>query len=189
LTLIYDIGGERRRLSAVAEERTEASLHSCLEGLGEPTCKQVQFVCSDTWKPHLKVIGEKPGDAIHVLDRFHIMQKFNKAIDGIRAEESKRLERDGYEPVLKRSRWCFLKRPENRTDKETVKLSEILRYNLRTVRAFRQREEFQRFWEFKGAAWAGKSLDEWTSRVMRSRLEPMKNVARTLRSHREPILN
>jgi len=160
LTLVYDIGGERRRLLAVAEERTEASLRSCLEGLGEPTCKQVQFVCSDMWKPYLKVIGEKLGDAIHVLDRFHIMQKFSKAIDEIRAEESKRLERDGYEPVLKRSRWCFLKRPENRTDKETVKLSEILRYNLRTVRAFLLGQEFQRFWEYTSAAWAGKFLDE-----------------------------
>jgi transposase len=91
----------------VAEERTEASLRLCLDGVGEPTCKQVQFVCSDMWKPYLKVIGEKLGDAIHILDRFHIMQKFSKAIDEIRAEEAKRLERDGYEPVLKRSRWCF----------------------------------------------------------------------------------
>jgi hypothetical protein len=37
---------------------------------------------------------------------------------------------DGYEPVLKRSRWCFLKRPQNLTDKQTVRLSEILKYNL-----------------------------------------------------------
>ena len=70
-----------------------------------------------------------------------------------------------------------------------MKLSEILRYNLRTVRAFLQREDFQRFWEYKSAAWAGKFLDEWTSRVMRSRLEPMKKVARTLRTHRALILN
>jgi transposase len=189
LTLVYDIGAEGRRLLAVAEERTEASLRSCLEGLGETACKQVQHVCSDMWKPYLNVIAEKLSDAIHVLDRFHIMQKLGKAIDEIRAEESKRLKRDGYEPVLKRSRWCLLKRPENRTDKETVKLSEILRYNLRTVRAILQREEFQRFWEYKSAAWAGKFLDEWTSRVMRSRLEPMKKVARTLRTHRKLILN
>jgi transposase len=189
LTLVYDIGGEVRRLLAVAEDRTEASLRLCLDGLGEATYKQVQYVCSDMWKPYLNVIAEKLGDAIHVLDRFHIMQKFGKAIDEIRAEESKRLQRDGYEPVLKRSRWCFLKRPENRTDKETVKLSVILQYNLRTVRAFLQREEFQRFWEYKSAAWAGKFLDEWTGRVMRSRLEPMKKVARTIRTHRELILN
>ncbi len=189
LTLVYDIGGEARRLLAVAEERTEASLRSCLEGLGETTCKQVCFVCSDMWKPYLNVIAEKLGQAVHVLDRFHVMQQFGKALDEIRAGEAKRLERDGYEPVLKRSRWCFLKRPANLTDKQTVKLSELLKYNLRTVRAYLLREEFQRLWEYKIAWWAGKFLDEWRGRVMRSRLEPMKKVARTIRAHQPLILN
>ena len=189
LTLVYDIGEGTRPLLAVAEERTEASLRSCLESLGEAACKQVRYVCSDMWKPYLNVIAERLGEAVHVLDRFHVMQKFGKAIDEIRAEEAKRLQRDGYEPVLKRSRWCFLKRPENLTDKQTVKLSELLRYNLRTVRAYLQREEFQRVWEYTSPAWAGKFLDEWAGRVMRSRLEPMKKIARTIRTHRSLILN
>ena len=189
LTLVYDISEQGRRLLAVAQERTEVSLRSCLEELGEDLCKRVRFICSDMWRPYLKVIGEKLTQAVHVLDRFHVMQQFSKAIDQIRADEAKRLEREGYEPVLRRSRWCLLKRPENRTDKQTVKLSELLRYNLRTVRAYLLREDFQRFWEYTSPAWAGKFLDEWTGRVMRSRLEPMKKVARTLRNHRPLILN
>jgi transposase len=135
------------------------------------------------------VIGERLGQAVHVLDRFHVMQQFGKALDEIRAAEAKRLERDGYEPVLKRSRWWFLKRPENLTDKQTVKLSELLKYNPRTVRAYLLREEFQRLWGSQSAAWAGRFLDEWTGRVMRSRLEPMKKVARSIRAHRPLILN
>src|SRR5262249_25449527 len=103
--------------------------------------------------------------------------------------EAKRLERDGYEPVLKRSRWCFLKRPEDLTDKQTVKLSELLKSNLRPVRADLLREEFQRLWEYTSPAWAGKFLDEWTVRVMRSRLEPIKKIVRTIRTHRPLILN
>jgi transposase len=189
LTLVYDIGGGSRRLLAVARERTEASLRSCRDGLGETACGRVRYVCSDMWKPYLNVIAERLGQAVHVLDRFHVMQQFGKALDEIRAAEAKRLERDGYEPVLKRSRWCFLKRPENLTDKQTVKLSELLKYNLRTVRAYLLREEFQRLWGYKSAAWAGKFLDEWTGRVMRSRLEPMKKVARSIRAHRPLILN
>ena len=39
------------------------------------------------------------------------------------------------------------------------------------------------------AWWAGKFLDEWTGRVMRSRLEPMKKIARSIRNHRPLILN
>jgi len=189
LTLLYDIGGTTRRLLAVSGERTEASLRSCLDSLGESVCQKVQYVCSDMWRPYLNVIAEKLGQAVHVLDRFHIMQQFGKALDEVRAEEAKRLQRDGYEPVLQKSRWCFLKRPANLTDKQTVKLSELLKYNLRTVRAYLLREEFQRFWEYASPWWAGKFLEEWTGRVMRSRLEPMKKVARTLRSHRPLILN
>ena len=64
--------------------------------------------------------------AVHVLDRFHVMQQFGKALDEIRAEEPRQLKRDGYEPVLKHSRWCLLKRPENLTVKQTVKLSELV---------------------------------------------------------------
>jgi transposase len=146
-------------------------------------------VCSDMWKPYLNVIAERLGQAVHVLDRFHVMQQFGKALDEIRAEESKRLVRDGYEPVLKKSRWCILKRPENLTEKQTVKLAALLKYNLRTVRAYLLREEFQRLWEYKSGWWAGKFLDEWTGRVLRSRLEPMKKIARSIRTHRPLILN
>jgi transposase len=185
----YDISESTRRLLAVAVERTEASLRSCLKRLGETACKQALYVCSDMWKPYLNVIAERLGEAVHVLDRFHVMQKFGKAIDEIRAEEAKRLQRDGYEPVLKCSRWCFLKRTENLTDKQTMKLSELLRYNLRTVRAYLQREEFQRLWEYTSPAWARRFMNEWMGRVMWSRLEPMKKIARTIRTHRSLILN
>jgi transposase len=189
LTLVYDIGGETKRLLAVAEDRSEASLRSCLDSLGESVCLGVKHVCSDMWKPYLKVIAERLGQALHVLDRFHVMQKFNKALDEVRAEEARQLKRDGFEPVLKNSRWCLLKRPKNRTDKQTVKLRELLKYNLRSVRAHLLREDFQRFWEYKTASWAGKFLDEWTERVMRSQLEPMKKVAMTIRNHRPLIMN
>jgi transposase len=189
LTLIYDISGGVKRLLSVTEDRTEASLRSGFDSLGASICEGIRFVCSDMWKPYLTVIGERLTEAVHILDRFHIMQKFGKALDEIRAEESKRLQRDGYEPVLKKSRWCLLKRPENLTDHQTVRLSELMKYNLRSVRAYLLREEFQRFWEYVSPYWAGKFLDEWTGRVMRSRLEPLKKVARTLRSHRELILN
>src|SRR4051812_7805537 len=133
MTLVYDIGSGPKRLLAVAEHRTEASPRSCLDGLGREFCTRVEFVCSDMWQPYLNVIRQRMGGAIHVLDRFHIMKQFGKALDEIRAEEAKRLKRDGYEPVLKKSRWCLLKRPENLTDMQTVKLSELLKYNLRTV--------------------------------------------------------
>jgi transposase len=141
------------------------------------------------WQAYLKVVAKKAGQALHVLDRFHIVARMNKAIDEIRAAEARRLTEAGYEPVLKHSRWCLLKRPENLTGRQELKLAELLRYNLKTVRAYLLKEEFQFFWEYVSAFAAGWFLERWCRRVMRSRLEPLKKVARSLRGHRALLLN
>jgi transposase len=117
------------------------------------------------------------------------MAKMNQAIDEVRAEEAKRLKQKGEKPVLKHARWCLLKRPENLTERQTVKLSELLKCNLRSVRAYLLREDFQRFWAYRSPFWAKRFLKEWCTRTMRSKIAPMKRVARTLRSHEELILN
>jgi transposase len=189
LTLVYQIDAGCRRLLWIGRERTEASLRGGLDLLGDTFCLGLRFVCSDLWQPYLKVLAGQASGAIHVLDRFHIMKQLGKAIDDIRAAEAKRLRHDGYEPLLTHSRWCLLKRPKNLTERQTVKLDELLKYNLQSVRAYLHREDFQRFWEYQSPVWAGRFLDEWCSRVMRSRLPPLKKVARSLRSHRELLLN
>jgi transposase len=68
-------------------------------------------------------------------------------------------------------------------------LRDLLRYNLKTVRAYLLKEDFQQFWEYDSPTWAGKVLDEWCRQTLRSRIEPMKKVARMLRGHRGLILN
>ena len=72
---------------------------------------------------------------------------------------------------------------------DAVKLSELLKLNLKAVRAYLLREDFQRFWEYRSPYWAGRFLRQWCTRTMRSKIEPMKKVARSLRSHEELILN
>ena len=141
LTLLYQIDAGCKRLLWIGRERTEASLRRGLELLGETFCQGLRFVCSDLWQPYLKVFAEQAGGAIHVLDRFHIMKQLGEAIDDVRASEARRMKQDGYEPVLKHSRWCLLKRPENLTDQQTVKLAELLKYNLQSVRAYLHRED------------------------------------------------
>ena len=65
----------------------------------------------------------------------------------------------------------------------------MLRYNLQSVRGYLLREDFQRFWQYVSPCWAGKFLDEWCTRTMRSKIEPMKKVAGSPRRHRPLILN
>jgi transposase len=189
LTLVYQIEDGMKRLLWVAQERTEQSLRGFFQTLSAEARQSIRFVCSDMWQPYLNVIAEQLSQAVHVLDRFHIMKKMNEAIDKVRRGEAARLEQDGYEPVLKHSRWCLLKRRENLTDQQTVKLAELLQYNLQSVRSYLLREDFQRFWEYVNPTWAGKFLEQWCTRTLRSRIEPMRKIALSLRDHRDLILN
>jgi len=189
LTVVYQINAHCRRLLWVGQDRTAKTLLRFFKMLGGERTAAIQFVCSDMWQPYLKVVAKKAGQAIHILDRFHIVAKLNKALDEIRAAEAKQLARDGYEAMLKHSRWCFLKREENLTDKQQVKLADLLQYDLKSVRGYLLKESFQLLWGYVSPYWAGRFLDSWVVRAMRSRLEPIKAVARSIRSHRELILN
>lgn len=188
-TLVYQIDAGCKRLLWIGPDRTAKTLLRFFRFFGEERTAELQFICSDMWQAYIKVIRKKASQAIHILDRFHVMQQFSKAINEVRASEAKQLVKDGYEPVLKGAKWLLLKRPENLTDLQSVKLKELLQYNLRSVRSHLMKEDFQRFWEYTSAGWAGKFLDEWCKRAMRSKIDPMKKVAKTLRSKKELILN
>ena len=189
LTVVYQINADCRRLLWVGQDRTTKTLLRFFKTLGRERTATLQFICSDMWRPYLDVIAQKAGQAIHILDRFHIVAKLNKALDEIRASEAKQLARQGYETILKHSRWCFLKREENLTDKQKVKLDDLLQYDLKSVRGYLLKQSFQLLWEYASPYWAGRFLDGWVNRAMRSRLEPIKAVARSIRKHRELILN
>jgi transposase len=137
----------------------------------------------------LEVIRENCSEALHILDRFHIVAKMNKVLDEVRAGKSRRIASEGRTPLLKKSRWLLLKREENLRVEQRFRLRDLLRYNLKTVRAYLLKEAFQQLWEYNSPARAGKFLDEWLRQTMRSRIEPMEKIARSLRQHRELILN
>ena len=189
LTLVYQIEQGCIRLLWIGKDRTVESFEQFFKLIGKTTSDGIQFVCSDMWKPYLRVIRERCANAVNILDRFHIVAKMNDALDDVRAAEARRLIQDGYQPVLKKTRWCVLKRKANLTTTQRFRLRELLRYNLKTVRAYLLKEDFQQFWDYNSPTWAAKFLDDWCSQVMRSRIEPMKKVAKTLRRHRELILN
>lgn len=189
LTLVYQIDAGCTRLLWIGKERTVATFNQFFDMIGTDLTEGIEFVCSDMWKPYLRVIRERCTNALNILDRFHIVAKMNEAVNDVRAAESRKLAQDGFEPVLAKSRWCVLKHKENLTGQQRIRLRDLLKYNLQTVRAYLLKEQFQHFWSYNSPTWAGKFLDEWTTLVMRSRIEPMKKFARTLRNHRELLLN
>jgi transposase len=189
LTVVYQIDLGCRRLLYVARNRTTKSFNGFFDMLGAERSKKLEFVASDMWKAFLKVVRTRCGQAVHVLDRFHVMQLLSKAIDETRRADVRALRAAGRSPVLTKTRWILLKRPKNLKRNERVQLGELVTKNLRSVRAYLLKEHFQHFWSYT-SVWGGRRfLKEWTTMAMRSRIEPIKKFARTLRAHEPQLLN
>jgi len=189
LTLIYQIDAGCRRLLWVGKRRSQATLRRGLKALGPEVVEGLQFVCSDMWKPYLQVIAIQVTHALHVLDRFHITSHLNQAVDQVRRAEGSRLRAAGQAERLQHMRWPLLRRGSRVRGRARQKLNALLRSKLATARAWELKETFSYFWKYKSLTWAQAFLDYWCTRALRSRLEPMKKVARMLRTHEQLILN
>lgn len=189
LTLVYQLDNGVRRLLWCGKDRKAKTLLRFFRWLGKERSSLLAYVCSDMWKPYLKVIKKKTPKALNILDRFHIMKKFNTAIDQVRRDEVKQLEKEGEKNVLHGGRWLLLKSPKNLSEKQSSKISELLKINLASIKAYLMREEFQRFWLYKRKSLADGFLADWTAKTMSSNIEPMKKVAKMLRRHKGLILN
>lgn len=189
LTVIYQIDKGSRRLLWVGTRRTQATLRRGLTALGPGLVSGLRFVCSDMWKPYLTVIAEMAAQAMHVVDRFHVVMNLNQAVDQVRRAETSRLRGKPLVSRLKKMRWKLLKRGSRVRGQARIKLDALVASKLATSRAWILKESFQQFWRYRSVHWAGGFLDYWCQRAMRSRLEPMKKIARMLRSHEELLLN
>jgi len=123
LTVIYQIDAGCRRLLWVGLRRSQATLRRGLKALGPEVVKGLRFVCSDMWKPYLQVIATQAGQALHVLDRFHITSHLNQAVDQVRRAESTRLRTKNNKAAqrLKHMRWPLLRRGSPSTRASTAK--------------------------------------------------------------------
>lgn len=188
MTVVYQIDQGCRRLLAVAEERKAESLRMCLDSLGAETCQGIEAVCTDMWRPYLKTIKSMLPRAMNILDRFHVIVRFNAIIDEIRASETREMRRKDCH-LLANTRYCFLKRTENLTRMQRMRLDSIIRLPLKTVRAYLLKESFQALWEYVSPEAAECFFNKWCSRAMRSRIPRIKRLVKSLRWHQPLIMN
>ena len=193
MTLTFQIDAGCRRLLHISLGRSVRSALSFFVMLKKAEIdyqSSIRFVCSDMWRAYLKVIKKKLPGAMHILDRYHIVANLGKALDQVRADEARQLaaKNPGW-GILKHTRWLLLSRRKRLDGKQRFALGQLLRWNLRTVRADILVDGFQALWEYSSPTCAGRFLDAWCRHAMRSRLDPIKKVAKSLRNHREEILN
>lgn len=145
ITLVYQINEGCKRLLYIARDRNVKSILRFFYEIGKSGCEKIEFVCSDMWKPYLKVIAKKIPHALHILDRFHIVSMLNRELDLIRRSEVKELAANGKEEILKKTKYCFLKNIKNLTKNQALKLTDVLQYRLKSARAYLLKEIFQYF--------------------------------------------
>jgi transposase len=191
VTLIYQIDQGRRRLLYVGLRRSEQTLRNGLATLGE-SAQTIRYVCSDMWKPYLKVIAKSLPRALNILDRYHIVAKLNQAVDEVRRGEVARLRKLGDKAgakTLKGSRYALLGRRQRLKAAARKKLNEVRAAKGASAKAWVLKELFDRFWQYKAPGHALAYMEAWVITALRSRLRPMKRVARMLRKHRDLLGN
>lgn len=188
-TLVYQIDEGSRRLLWVGKERTGACLRSLLHRLGRSRRQSVEIICSDLFTGYLGAIKDLLPQALHILDRFHIRKNLGEALEEVRRRETEAHVKAGISPPLKKMRWPLLKHRRNWTAADRRRMREVIGSGLRSIRAFLLVESFEHFWTYNSPTWAGKFFDAWYRRVARSKIDPLKTKARTLKKYKPLLLN
>ena len=187
MTMVYDLS--RMRLLWCGEGRDKEALKAFFADWGKERCGAIRAVCLDMWQPYIDVIEEMLPEAVMVFDKFHIIRHLMDAVDKVRREEARRLKEEGESELLAKTRYIWLKNPENLTDKQRLRLSDLEKLNLKINRAYLLKEAFRCFWDYTYRRNAEKYLDRWLWWATHSRLEPMRDFAWMIKRHKEEILN
>lgn len=183
------VDAERRRVLFATEGKDASTVAAFAEDLaahgGDPA--KVSVVTCDMSPAFEAGVRESLPNAERVVDRFHVMQPFSKAIDEVRVAESR--ESGEKRALLSRTRYVWLKNEGSLTERQRAKKESLSRRRLKTGRACAMRESMQDVYASRTRPEAKGRLDALTSWMMHSRLEPMKKVARMLREHETEILN
>lgn len=187
LTIVCDI--EQGTVVHVARDRKVESLASFFQRYSRAELAKIEGVAMDMWAPYISsVLNSIPqAESKIVFDRFHIMQHVTKAVDQVRRDEHWQLHRRG-EKTLKKTRFLWLYSEENLPDKHRERLSDLIALNLKVGRAWAIKELLRHLWSYKRAGWARRFFKSWYAWAIRSRLEPIRRVAKMLKDRLDHIV-
>jgi transposase len=185
ISILTDL--DRSRVLDVAEGRDESGCDKLFEGLTEEQLKEVKAIAMDMWRAYIKAAESHMPDADIVHDRFHISQHLNQAIDKVRRQEHKILSSQK-DDTLKKSKYLWLTGFENLSEEMQVRFTELQSLGLKVGRAHAIKETFDHFWDYTYPACARKFFKQWYGWARRSKLEPVKRVAKMINEHFENII-
>jgi transposase len=185
-TLINDID-EGKVLEVVEGRKAEDGIRA-LKGLGNEICSKVTAVAMDMSGAYISAVTQQCPQADIVFDRWHVRSLLGDMIDQVRRAEHRDLLAQG-DKRLTGTRYWFLSNPENLTRKQRASFAILQTQNLQTAKAWRYQANFEGFWRARTVAEAETYFKQWYQGAVRCSLEPVKRVARTLKSHLPGLLN
>jgi len=183
ISLFFDMD-ERRLLFGTAgrdHETVKAFTEDLKAHNGVP--ENITDACLDMSKAFIKGVTEALPNAEITFDHFHLIKHMNDALSQVRAEEAK-----FYPEMMKGSRYAFLKNPENLTQKQDETLHRLCGYRLKTARAYLLKLALQDVYFATSREEAEICLKNWYSWAIRSQIEQVRVVARTVKNHWNGIL-
>jgi transposase len=164
-------------------ETVKAFARDLQQHQGKP--EEIKEVACDMSPAFIKGINEQLPEAEIVFDHFHVVKIINQAVDKVRRQEA------ATNPLLRSTRYIFLKNRRNHTGRQTEMINQLSlsSLNLKTVRAYQMKEAFQQIYMEKDPKIFLKLLRKWYFWATHSRLEPMKQAAYTIKRHWYGIIN
>jgi transposase len=174
----------------VGEDRKKEGLKDWYAGLTEEQREAIESVSMDMWPAFINATLESVPDAQDKIafDKFHVAKYLGEAVDKVRRQEHKALMKEGFDD-LKGSKYDWLYNPENMTRAQKMRFKSLRDSTLKTARAWAIKELAMSLWHYVSKAWARKGWEQWLSWAVRSRLDPIKEVAKTIKTHLWGILN
>lgn len=187
-TVVCDL--ERSTVEFVAEDRKTESLAAYYERLTDEQKAALQAVAMDMWEPYIGATrdGLPDGEARIVFDRFHIMREMTKAVDTVRKHEHREFLRAGEASPLTGTKYVWLFSEERRPDYHAETFATLQALNLKVGRAWAIKEALRTLWTYRQTAAVKQFFKDWYGWAVRSRLEPVKKVAATLKRHLAGVL-
>ncbi len=174
----------------VGDGRSKAALDAFWLSLTKEQLAAIEVVAMDMSQAYISsTLGHVEGAERKIaFDRFHVARAINDAVNTVRKQEHRELCARDY-PILQRTRSVWITNPENHDERQDSLFRFLKDLGLKVARAFAMKETARGLWSYTTRGWAERGWKQWIGWAMRSRLEPMKRVARMVRDHLWGILN
>lgn len=187
VSVVVDL--DQPRILHVADDRKASSLTDYFTALTPAQRDGIAAIAMDMWEPYRKTVRAHVPDADQkiVFDKFHILQHVGVAVDTVRKQEHTAFLAAG-DTRLTRTKYDWLKHPANFSKQAWQEFAALRTSTLQSARAWAMKESLRKLWDYTYLGAARTFFRGWYGWAMRSRLEPMKKVARLLKAHLENIL-